>query len=255
MSRWLARAGAAALGITAAALFVNALDLRPRSPELGSQLRRSHEPDAAEPEPGALPAQGPARALPAPFAAPEPKAEDPLHSYLASEAEQLPERFFGEGSGLALADLRDQIRLATDVVYESPDRQRWITSTAVRVDCAEVDRLLRRQDDPSFGRPDRCARWHQEASELMHRHQLPAMDPAEFLEQIGAEPTARVMLLYAGWHRDPEAEDSVRLLAAQPVHVYPHEGFAERDFRARDQLNRALKLGPYAEDGALAQAD
>lgn len=238
MNRWLAPLGGVACGLLALAVLPSLIG------------DRALQPPAPAVEPHA-----PMRPVPraAPFATEVETEEevDPLREYLVTEASRLPGEFLARDDLDPIArEWRRPDATETSFLLEGLDERRWITQTAVRVDCERVDRMLHSYDDAEIGRPDRCARWLEKAAETMARFGISDRGPEQFMRDIGVEPTMRVMLVYAGWTRDSATDDAIRLVAAEPVLVYPQRGFPERDYAARDAVYRAMKLGPHAEDRA-----
>ena len=123
----------------------------------------------------------------------------------------------------------------------------WVTVTAARVPCESVDAVLRQAANPDLGQPDRCERWLRAALETMRRHGIKDKSPGEFLAELGADRSVRVMVLYAGWFKDPQAGSGIQLVDARPAFVYPTAGFKEQSNAAQNAIYRAMQLGPYAE--------
>ena len=78
-------------------------------------------------------------------------------------------------------------------------------------------------------------------------------DVAGSLRQLGASTDVRVLLVYAGWQRDPEGSGEIRHVTTESVSVYPRGDFAERDYGARDRVYRSLEIGPHAREGGSEQ--
>ena len=232
MKRWLSLAGGAALCVCTLALMANVIGV-----ESGSEPPL---PEASAPWKTATPVAAPPVALPQAVA----QAPDPLRDELVGEADRLPESWFATPSG---KPWRGDFVPDTTVLYEEGNR-RFVTVTAARVDCMRVDRFLRKQGDTGAGRPDRCARWLERARETMHEHGISGQTPEQFLEQLGAETHVRVLLIYAAWDRDSAAGGTLRLLASEPVPIYPQSDFASRDFEARDRIYQVMRLGPHAQE-------
>jgi hypothetical protein len=197
-------------------------------------------PQASESWKTTTPAAHPPVTLPREVA----QAPDPLRDELVGEANRLPESWLATAAG---KPWRGDFVPDTTVLYEEGTR-RFVTVTAARVDCRRVDRFLRKQRDTEVGRPDRCARWLERARETMHELGITGQTPEEFLEQLGAETHVRVLLIYAAWDRDDSAGDLRRLLASEPVPIYPQSDFASRDFEARDRIYQVMRLGPHTQD-------
>ena len=123
----------------------------------------------------------------------------------------------------------------------------WVTVTSVRVPCARVDKQLARNLDLGPAAARTCQRWLRAAAASMKRHGIRGKTPREFLQELGSDESVRVMLIYAGWMRDPDQEDRIRLIEAQTAEVYPRSDFAERRSQAQNAIFRRLQLGPYAE--------
>jgi hypothetical protein len=138
------------------------------------------------------------------------------------------------------------------VLYQSAEGDRWITLTAARVGCEDVDRVLEEYGDPDVGRPEACDRWLEETRSILARHGMRDRDEREFLKQLDIDTSVRVMLIYAGWQRDPESRadslEAIQLVHAQIAPVFPQSAFGRSRRLALNQVMRALRLGPYAEE-------
>jgi hypothetical protein len=230
MRRKVAVAGASLCALALLALAVNLVSRRPAPPQ------------PAVPVPAVAP----------PMAAPEPA--DPTRELVLAQAERLVHDVVAEGElHPVLARWRDRYAPDARFRFEGLDGRRWITVTAARVDCGWADEVLRRNAD--LGDADNCARWTEKAREAMERYGIADRSPAQFLEDLGAEQSVRVLLVYAGWQRTGEGDDEVSLVASAPVLVYPQRDFPARENAALDRIYRAMKLGPYAEDQALASLE
>ena len=233
MRRTVAVAGGSACTLALLALAVNLVARRPAPPP---------QPAGEVPVPVAVP----------PMAQPEPV--DPRRKQLLARAEGLVrEVMTRDDLHPVLAKWRGHYAPDTSFRFEGLDGRRWITLTAARVDCAHADQVLRR--NASLGDADNCARWGEKAREAMERYGIADRSPAEFLDQLGAEQSVRVLLVYAGWQRTGDGDKDVRLVASEPVLVYPQREFPERDHAALDRIYRAMKLGPYAQESAVASLD
>jgi hypothetical protein len=207
-------------------------------------------PTPAEPEPGDL---ATARAaVPPEFAETEPL--DRTREQMLTRAEELAREVIDDGAlHPVLEKWRGHYAPHASLRFDGLDDRRWITLTAARVDCAYADRVLRRNAD--LGNADNCARWLEKTREAMERLGITDRQPAQFLEELGAEQSVRVLLVYAGWQRAGDGADDVRLVASEAVLVYPQGEFPERDSAALDRIYSAMKLGPHAEDPAVASLD
>jgi hypothetical protein len=206
-------------------------------------------PPPAEPGSGYLATPG---AVP-PWLA-EPELLDPTRERLLAQAEALASKVIqNDDLHPVLAKWRGHYAPHASFRFDGLDNRRWITVTSARVDCAYVDEVLRRNAD--LGNADNCARWAEKAREVMERFGIKDRSPTRFLEELGAEQSMRVLLVYAGWQRSGDGPDDVRLVASEPVLVYPQSEFPERDYAALDRIYRAMKLGPHAEDRAVASLE
>jgi hypothetical protein len=192
-----------------------------------------------------------ARAIAAPVQPAEPV--DPFETQLFAAADRAAEN--------SLAHLRREWKSSatreSDFLYEGLDGQRFITMTTARVDCALVDKTLAKRNSPETGRPDRCARWLEKTKQRMSKLGIADRTPQQFLQELGVDTSVRVMLVYTGWERDPGADDGLQMITTHGVPLYPQAAFPEADYSARDEIYRAMQLGPYAvEKGTtLASAD
>ena len=230
MKRTLTLIGCGACGL-ALALITNSVSYEPETlPDTTPRWR-------AEVEPIATPAPEP-----------EPEAPvDPLQEQMFVQATRVAKQHYARAGDPLAAWSRDY-RNESSFLFEGLDRQRYITVTTARVPCQRVDRVLAQLRDPSVGRADRCERWRAKATETMAKLGIDGRSADEFLGELGANTDVRVMLVYAGWEREPGAEGQLRLVSSEPVAVYPQPEFADRDYAARDRIYRAMKVGPYAED-------
>jgi hypothetical protein len=111
-----------------------------------------------------------------------------------------------------------------------------------------VDALLARHREAELGAPDRCDRWRRAAIETMRRHGIEGKTPEEFLDELEADRSVRVMLVYAGWSRVPGTDDEIQLVDARPAFLYPQTQFKAQNIEAQNAILRVMKLGPYAEE-------
>ena len=132
-------------------------------------------------------------------------------------------------------------------MVDDADGDQWITVTTTRVPCMEVDAVLARLQDPNQGEPDRCARWVRAAEHTMQKHGITGRTTDEFLEQIGANRSIRVMAIYAGWVRNSETDGRIRLVDARAARLYPPAPFKQQNNEAQNEIFRLMKLGPYAD--------
>jgi hypothetical protein len=235
MTRRLVQLGGAGCGLFALLLLTNTVSVqeRPPLPDTTPQWRVAARDIAATAQP----------AVPI----------DPFQEQLFAAADRAAHD--------SLADLRREWKSnatsESDFLYEGLDGQRFITITTARVDCVLVDKTLARRNSPETGRPDRCARWREETKQRMSKLGIADRTPEQFLQELGVDTSVRVMLVYTGWERDPAADQGVRMITTRGVPLYPQAAFPEADYSARDQIYRAMQLGPYAvEKGTtLASAD
>ena len=174
----------------------------------------------------------------------------PQQQALVEQAERAARRSLRESRALDPA-FGKRFTFETSFLLEDPDTGRWITETVARVDCLRVDTALRKLSDSSLGRPDRCARWLDEAQKKMDEIGVTSLTPREFLDAIGASMTVRTAVIYTGWQRGA-AEDEVRAIEARVAPLYPNDLFAARQFEARDAVYRDLQAGPYAVEKSVA---
>jgi len=234
------------------------VDRRPVTPPLAAAA--DAEPVESQLDLAAAPA--------ATFASAEPSEEapveepvDPEIEWLRAQAQRLPDHFYaglatadglslsggvgGVPEGLVPRDWQRNFTTDAEFVYESPSGRRWITVTTARVPCERVDRALAR--NPAAASPDRCAATLAQAQHVLQRYGVDANDPMTALQELGIDPSVRVLLVYAGWQRDPNEAGAIRLIESHVAPVYPRRGFTERRREALDGIYEAMKLGPYAE--------
>ena len=134
-----------------------------------------------------------------------------------------------------------------DFLIDGAHGNKWITVTSARVPCEDVDRVLAELNDPNVGMPNRCDRWLAAAAQVMEAHQIKERTPWELLEELDADRSIRVMLVYAGWFKDPEQDGVIHLVDSRTVPLYPASQFIQQKDQAQIALLLAMKLGPYAE--------
>lgn len=235
-------AGCLGFGLLLGALMADLVRVRPsvspRLPELGPELAALPE---AAPESEA--AQAPA---PPPEAAPEP---DPERAWISAEANELVDRFMaGPWPELDASAWSRQYASEARFLVDGTDGEEWITVSSARVPCERVDALLARHRDAELGTPDRCDRWRRAAVETMRSHGIEDKTPEEFLDELEADRSVRVMLVYAGWSRVPGADNEIQLVDARPAFLYPRTQFKQQNIEAQSAILRVMKLGPYAEE-------
>jgi hypothetical protein len=165
-------------------------------------------------------------------------------AWITAEAEALLADFMAEAwTDSEATDWARDYTSEGRFILEDTDGSRWITLTAARVPCERVDRFLAKQDDPGFGKPDRCDRWLRAAAQSMTKYGITDRTPGEFLKQINADLRVRVMLVYAGWYKDPNRPERIQLVDARPVIVYPETGFTEERREAEHAVFQAMKIG------------
>jgi hypothetical protein len=208
-------------------------------------VRRVPAPDleiasAATPE-------GPVGQQPAAALATEPEQPSAERTWISSKAEALLRELMAESwTGLEGNAWDAQYEVEERFIVDAPEDSTWITVTSARVPCERVDDFLAKQNDPEFGTPDRCDRWLRAAAETLAKHGIEDRGPGSFLNELGADRSVRVMLLYAGWQRDPNRSDEIQLVHARPVPVYPQAEFTKQRSAAQNAIYQAMKLGPYA---------
>ena len=206
--------------------------------------------------PETSPSGEPAAASAAPEASEAEPPPDPDRAWVEAQAKDLVKRFMAH----PWPELdtrqwsRNYVPKATFLI-DGTENHEWVTVTAARVPCESVDTVLERAGDPDLGRPDRCDRWLRAALDTMRRHGIDDKSPGEFLAQLAADRSVRVMVVYAGWFKDPQANDEIQLVDARPAFLYPTASFKEQNNTAQNAIYRAMKLGPYAEDSTGEPAD
>ena len=194
--------------------------------------------------------------LPAPEgpAAPETIAEEQLASEAAAEPALTSEQdwIIGEARTLIHEFMRRPEGGPWRAAYSvedhfvvNADQGRWVTVSAARLPCSEVDGWLAQQDDTELGLPDTCRRWRRAAADAMTHHGIRGRTPEVFLDELGADRSARVMLVYAGWARDPNRDGEIRLVDARAASVYPRSDFMSQRTQAQTAIFEALELGPF----------
>jgi len=222
--------------------------IRPRGASIEGQSRALAIPEVmGEPSP--------LRAPPAPFelANLQPATADPLLEQISASSEELIPGFINAiDAHPILTSWTDLYEAESRVIYQSSEGSRWITLTAARVDCEDVDQVLEEFADPQVGRAEACTRWLEETRSILARHGMWDRYEREFLRELAIDTSVRVMLIYAGWQRDAESAvddlDGIRLVHAQVAPVYPQSEFGRTRRLALNQVMRALRLGPYAEE-------
>ena len=231
--RSLWAAGCLGVGLLLGALIASVVQVRPDPPVQTSEF---------EPAPIAPPE------LQVDEAEPEP---DPQQELIRGQAKALVDRFMNvpwpELNGTGWSRLYTS---EAEILVDGVDTNAWMTVSSARVPCENVDALLVRSKDPDLGTADRCKRWLRAAVETMRRHGIADRTPQQFLEELGAERNVRVMVVYAGWSEDPEENDSIHLIKARPVFVYPQTSYKQERDAAQTEILRAMKLGPYADASA-----
>ncbi len=192
-----------------------------------------------------------------PDAAPETVPElDPDRAWVEAQAKDLLEQFMAHAwTELDTHQWSQHYQADASFLIDGSKDHEWITVTAARVPCESVDAVLRRADDPALGRPDRCDRWLRAALETMRRYGIEDKSPGELLAELGADRRVRVMVVYAGWFRDTEANSGIQLVDARAAFLYPAAGFKAQNYAAQTAIFRAMKLGPYAGDSGRELAD
>jgi len=180
--------------------------------------------------------------------APEPAISE-QERWIAAEAEKLAARFRdSEGEDSILFPFDEAYRSQAEFVVDASGTGRWITLTAARVPCAELDRYLAERNDPGLGAPDQCARWNEQARKVLRRHGVRGAAATRFLEASASDPDMRVLLVYAGWKAVPGNPQRVELADARAAAVYPQSDFTKRRREALDQIYRSMRLGPYSKE-------
>jgi hypothetical protein len=168
----------------------------------------------------------------------------PEQQQVVDRAVRQARQSLGRGSALDPA-FGKRFEFETGFLLEDPESGRWITETVARMDCVRADSALRKLSDSTLGRPDRCARWIDEARKKLEQLNLEPMTPREFLDAIGADMTVRAAVVYSGWERD-ESSRELQALETRVAPLYPANEFAARQFTARDATYRDLRAGPYS---------
>lgn len=168
----------------------------------------------------------------------------PEQQQVVDRAVRKARQSLGSGSALDPA-FGKRFEFETGFLLEDPESGRWITETVARIDCVRADSALRKLSDSSLGRPDRCARWIDEARKKLEQLNMDKMTPREFLDAIGADMTVRAAVVYSGWERDASNQE-LQPLETRVAPLYPANEFAARQFAARDATYRELRAGPYA---------
>jgi hypothetical protein len=169
--------------------------------------------------------------------------------WIAAEAEKLTAHFREtEGEQSILFPFDEAYQSEAEFVVDASGSGRWITLTAARVPCSELDRYLAERNDPALGAPDQCARWQEQARKVLRRHGVRGASAKRFLEAEGREPGMRVLLVYAGWKAVPGDAQRVELADARAAAVYPQADFTKRRREALDQIYRSMSLGPYGKE-------
>ena len=207
--------------------------------------------------PETSPSGEPAEAPAAPEASEAEPPPDADRAWVEAQAKDLVKRFMAHPwPELDTRQWSSNYVPKATFLIDGTENHEWVTVTAARVPCESVDTVLERAGDPDLGRPDRCDRWLRAALDTMHRHGIDDKSPGEFLAQLEADRSVRVMVVYAGWFKNPQANDEIQLVDARPAFLYPTASFKEQNNAAQNAIYRAMKLGPYAEDstGELADA-
>lgn len=176
---------------------------------------------------------------------------DPQQELIRTQAADLVRRFMNvPWPELNGTEWSRRYTSEAEILVDGVNTNAWITVSSARVPCEKVDAVLVQSEDPDLGPADRCTRWLRAATETMRRHGIENKTPQQFLEELGAERNVRVMVVYAGWSKDPNENDAIRLVEARPVFVYPQASYKEKRDDAQNEIFRAMKLGPYADASA-----
>jgi len=188
-------------------------------------------------------------------AAPSETEPDPDREWVEAQAKDLLEQFMAHpGPELDTDQWSRDYKVDASFLIDGTENE-WVTVTAARVPCERVDAVLRQAANPDLGQPDRCERWLRAALETMRRHGIKDKSPGEFLAELGADRSVRVMVLYAGWFKDPQAGSGIQLVDARAAFVYPTVGFKEQSNAAQNAIYRAMELGPYAKASTRKRTD
>lgn len=204
--------------------------------QTGMDVAQSMAPDASSMSPGSA----------------EPDAD---REWIELQAKQLVRRFMENSWAEFDTQWATHYAAEAGFLIDRANDNAWVTVTAARVPCERVDLLLRRSGDPELGQPDRCNRWLRAATEIMRQHGIEDKTPSEFLHELQADLSVRVMVVYAGWFKDPNANGEIQLVDARSAFMYPVAQFKQQNNEAQNAIFRAMQLGPYAQDSTQALPD
>lgn len=176
-----------------------------------------------------------------------PAEPDPAYDWLRDRSLKLVSGYLRSADPESLlAHWQEASSHEAQLVFASPDGNRYITLAAARADCGEVDAFLKQLGDPLVGLPGLCERWISTARDLLRERGIPG-SPRSFLRQQNVDTSVRVALVYAGWKRTGPGTRDFRLVESHGVPVYPQSEFSVARRLALDGVMRDLGVGPYSD--------